>query len=281
MMSVMPPCHHIPLAPDRVDFGVAVLGGPTTVVDIAGHRMICDPTFDPPTDYGYLQKLTGPAVDEAGVGPVDVVLVSHDLHPDNLDKSGRVFALSAPLVLTTATAAARLGPPSVPLAPWATWTSPDGAVQVTATPARHGPADGELNEEGFVNCEVTGFVIEGGDGVIVYVSGDNASLEIVREIRDHFRRIDCAVLFAGSACVPSKFDGRPLSLTPERAAAAAEVLGARHIVVAHQDGWRHFASGPADTIAAFEAAGIGGRLCTAPLGRWCSPPVAPASRRSP
>ena len=74
---------------ERLAFGVAVLGGPTTVVDIAGLRIVADPTFDPPDDKGYLTKLSGPAVAAAALGPVDAVLVSHDLHPDNLDDSGR------------------------------------------------------------------------------------------------------------------------------------------------------------------------------------------------
>ena len=51
-------------------------------------------------DKGYLTKLSGPAVTAAELGPVDVVLVSHDLHPDNLDDSGREFALAAPLLVT-------------------------------------------------------------------------------------------------------------------------------------------------------------------------------------
>ena len=84
---------------ERLAFGIAVLGGPTTVVDIAGLRMVVDPTFDPPGDKGYLTKLSGPAVTAAELGPVDVVLVSHDLHPDNLDDSGREFALAAPLLV--------------------------------------------------------------------------------------------------------------------------------------------------------------------------------------
>ncbi|CRZ18549.1 MBL fold metallo-hydrolase [Mycolicibacterium neworleansense] len=273
----MSSCVHVPLTTQRAPFGVAVLGGPTTVVDIGGYRLICDPTFDPPGDYGYLQKLTGPAVDETVVGDVDVALVSHDLHYDNLDISGRAFALAAPVLLTTPTAAPRLGGPSKPLAPWTTWVSPGGGLEVTAVPARHGPADGELNEEGFVNCEVIGFVVSATDGPRVYISGDNTAIAIVREIRERVGDIDCAVLFAGSASVPAKFDGRPLSLTAERAAAAAEVLDAPHVVVAHQDGWRHFRQGPADTVAAFHAGGITERLCGAPLGQMCNPSHRPAA----
>lgn len=73
----------------RLDFGVGVLGGPTTVIDIAGLRVVADPTFDPAGEHGYLTKLTDPTVTEAELGPVDIVLVSHDNHPDNLDEIGR------------------------------------------------------------------------------------------------------------------------------------------------------------------------------------------------
>ena len=61
------------------------------------------------------------------------------------------------------------------------------------------------------------------------------------------------------------------SLTAERAAAAAEVLGSQHIVVVHQDGWSHFREGPERTKAAFESAGTSRRLCAAPAGHWCGP----------
>lgn len=32
----------------RRDCAISVLGGPTTVIDIAGRRIVMDPTFDPP-----------------------------------------------------------------------------------------------------------------------------------------------------------------------------------------------------------------------------------------
>ena len=44
---------------------VAVLGGPTVVVDVAGHRIVVDPTFDPPGPHAYLTKTAAPAVDAA------------------------------------------------------------------------------------------------------------------------------------------------------------------------------------------------------------------------
>ncbi len=66
---------------------------------------------------GYLTKTIGPAVADDQLGPVDLVLVSHDNHPDNLDDRGRALALAAPLVLTTRSGARRLGQPAIGLAP--------------------------------------------------------------------------------------------------------------------------------------------------------------------
>jgi L-ascorbate metabolism protein UlaG (beta-lactamase superfamily) len=136
-----------------------VVGGPTTVLDLGGLRIVSDPTFDAPGPHGYLTKTAGPAVEPDELGPVDLVLVSHDNHPDNLDDRGRALALAAPLVLTTRSAAGRLGHPAIGLAPWTSHAvdRPDGgSLTVTAVPAVHGPEDGERDANGFVNCEVVG-----------------------------------------------------------------------------------------------------------------------------
>ena len=88
--------------------------------------------------------------------------MSHDNHADNLDDRGRALALASPLVLTTPGGASRLGPPAIGVAPWTSHTvqRPDGGeLVVTAVPAVHGPEDGERDAEGFVNCEVIGFVL--------------------------------------------------------------------------------------------------------------------------
>ena len=92
-----------------------VVGGPTTVLDLGGLRIVSDPTFDAPGPHGYLTKTAGPAIGDDELGPVDLVLVSHDNHPDNLDDRGRALALAAPLVLTTRSGAGRLGGMSMPL----------------------------------------------------------------------------------------------------------------------------------------------------------------------
>ncbi|OBA72313.1 Zn-dependent hydrolase [Mycobacterium sp. 1554424.7] len=251
----------------RRECAITVLGGPTTVVDIGGRRIVMDPTFDPPGEHGYLTKLVGPAVGADALGPVDAVLISHDQHPDNLDDEGRRMALAAPLVLTNPGAAGRLGPPAVGVPEWESYELSD-SLAVQAVPAVHGPADGQRDASGYVNCEVTGFVLSGPGVPSVYLSGDNASMSAVKDVADRVGNIDVAVLFAGAARVPAKERGRPLTLTSARAAAAAEVLGARVVIPAHVDGWAHFSEGPDEFAAAFDQAGIAHVLRVAAHGEW-------------
>jgi L-ascorbate metabolism protein UlaG (beta-lactamase superfamily) len=81
---------------------LTLVGGPTAVFEHASLRWMTDPAFSPPGDYDYLTKLTGPAVQADAVGDIDVVLLSHDHHPDNLDPDGRAFPPSTgPMAPTT------------------------------------------------------------------------------------------------------------------------------------------------------------------------------------
>lgn len=126
----------------RDDGSALVVGGPTTVLDLGGLRIVSEPTFDAPGPHGYLTKTHGPVLAD-----VDLALVSHD----NLDDQGRAFAPAAPLLLTTTSGAERLGAPDKGLAAWDTHplTRPDGGeLTVTAAPAVHGPEDGERDAPG-------------------------------------------------------------------------------------------------------------------------------------
>ena len=255
----------------RQECAATVLGGPTTILDLGGLRIVSDPTFDDPGPHGYLTKTAGPAVTEDELGPVDLVLVSHDNHPDNLDDRGRALALAAPLVLTTRSGAARLGAPATGLAPWTSHTVPrpdGGDLIVTAVPAVHGPEDAERDADGFVNCEVIGFILSGPDLPVIYVSGDNASIGTVAEIARRTPSIDAVVLHAGAARVPARFRNRALSLDSIQAAAAAAILGPAEIIPAHYDGWTHFSEGRDDLVRAFDDAGLTARLRPVDHGTW-------------
>ena len=201
---------------------------------------------------------------EAQVGPVAAVLLSHDQHPDNLDHAGRRFLETAPLVLTTGVAASRLGGNARALPPWSSvrLRRPDGrAIAVTAVPAHHGPPGTED-----LTGPVTGFVITGDDVPTTYVSGDNASLDVVREIEDRRGPFDVAVLFAGGAKTALLGDAY-LTLSSAMAAEAATILGCPDVVVVHTDGWSHFTQGASTLAAAFARAGVAATLHAGVLGR--------------
>ncbi|MFC1433654.1 MBL fold metallo-hydrolase [Streptacidiphilus sp. N1-3] len=241
---------------------VQVFGGPTALIEFGGLRFLTDPAFDAPGDYpiggGRVLTKTAPAsADPADLGPLDVVLLSHDEHPDNLDHSGRALLAGVPLVLTTRSGAGRLGGTARGLAPWESVDLPrpdGGSLTVTATPAQHGPEGCEP-----VSGEVVGFVLTAADLPTVYVSGDNASLALVEQIAERFGPVDTAVLFAGAART-GLFDGALLTLDSAQAAEAAEILGARRVVPVHFDSWTHFSEGREVLVAAFTAAGLRDRL---------------------
>lgn len=232
------------------------------MLELGGLRLATDPTFSPAGVHESapgrpLMKTEDPEFSIDAVGPVDVVLLSHDQHADNLDPAGRELVAGSPLTLTTQGAALRLGGTARPLASWssAVVDRPDGGtLEVIAVPARHGPPGCEPT-----TGEVTGFVLRGSGLPTVYVSGDNAALEIVQEIADHIGAIDVALLFAGAART-SLFDGAPLTLTSADAATAARLLDARWVVPLHVRGWAHFSEGPDDVRAAFADARLEDRL---------------------
>jgi L-ascorbate metabolism protein UlaG (beta-lactamase superfamily) len=240
-------------------FTAQLVGGPTAVLEYAGLRWLTDPALSPPGTYERgLVKSTAPAVDVQSIEPIDVVLLSHDHHSDNLDPAGREFLPRAGRVLTTVEGARRIGGNATGLEPWSSveLNRPDGpAVTVTAVPAQHGP-DGTNHITG----PVIGFLL-GGPGLdTVYVSGDNASLDVVRAIAASAGGVDAAVLFAGAVQVPHRFDGAYLTLSSERAAEAAKILGVRAVVPVHFEGWAHFTQGADALRAAFAGNQLTDRL---------------------
>ncbi|MFH8369485.1 MBL fold metallo-hydrolase [Streptomyces sp. NPDC018031] len=244
---------------------VRVLGGPTALFEYGGLRFLTDPTFDAPRVYpvpgGRLTKTAPSSVTPADLGPIDVVLLSHDEHPDNLDESGRTLLADVPLTLTTPGGGRRLGAGARGLADWESveLATPDGgAVTVTGVPAVHGPGPREEVEP--ITGQVVGFILTGEGLPTVYVSGDNASLALVGEIADRFGPVDTAILFAGAPRFTVLFGGEPIVLDSAQAAEAARILGARRVVPVHYDSWAHFTEGRDDLVAAFTRAGLLDRL---------------------
>jgi len=246
---------------------VTYIGGPTALIQFHGLRFLTDPTFDPPGEYASgpstLKKFHGPALRFEDIAPVDFVLLSHDQHFDNLDRSGREALAKAKTVITTQAGAARLGGNAVGRTAWATMEvkAPDGTpLLITATPARHGP----------VGCEghsgpVIGFALRhAGDEGAVYVSGDTVWYEGVAEVA-RWIHVTTAILNMGAARVVAAGPA-PLTMTATDGIEVARAMPEAAIVPLHFDGWAHFSESKQVIEQTFKAAGLEHRL------RWVDPP---------
>lgn len=227
---------------------ITYIGGPTAILEYAGLRIVTDPTFDPPGRYDDLVKTTGPATPRTKLGAVDLVLLSHHQHKDNLDYEGLELLAQGMLTLSTMKAASDLfGGGLVGLDSWESHEV--GTVTVTAVPALHGPPGSEARLG-----PVIGFVLQSPGEPTVYVSGDNASLPLVEQIASAIGPIEIALLFAGAART-ARIDA-PLTLTSADALEAARILGATRVVGLHTEDWAHFSETREQLEAAFADTGL-------------------------
>jgi L-ascorbate metabolism protein UlaG (beta-lactamase superfamily) len=253
----------------NLEVKLTLVGGPTVLVEIAGFRILTDPTFDLPGKYEaggvVLEKTAGPALTEDEVGVVDLALVSHDQHFDNLDRAGRTFLTRAKTTCTTRAGATRLGHGATGLSPWETVTvegKNGNRLHVTTTPARHGPAGFEP-----VSGEVVGFALgidQRGDAI--YVSGDTVWYEGVAEVVHRFKP-RLVIVFAGSAKPRGPFR---VTMDNNDAVETAHAFPQARIVIVHNHGWTHFTESQADAVQVFNILGIASRLQTLEPGKQVS-----------
>lgn len=234
------------------------VGGPTTLIELGGWRLLTDPTFDPPGRTYHFglgtssTKTTGPAVPVDGVGPIDAVLLTHDHHADNLDDAGRALLPAAGAVVTTRSGARRLAPTLGPgvrgLRPWATTRleHPDRpTIEITATPCRHGPPLSRA-----LVGDVIGFALRwpGPRHGVIWISGDTVFYDGVREVADRLD-VSLAVLHLGAARFGVTGPVR-YTLDVDHGLALCRTIRPRTVVPVHYEGWSHFREGRAAIDAA-------------------------------
>ena len=239
---------------------ITLIGGPTALIELAGFRLLTDPTFDDPGSYALphvtLTKTAKPALSASHIGSVDAVLLSHDQHADNLDTSGRAFLEASDRVFTTEAGAARLGGNARGIKPWESvelTRENGGTLIITATPARHGPVGIEP-----LSGDVVGFVVSSKTNAFkpLYVTGDTVWFEGVAEVQRRFEP-GLVLLFAGAAQTRGTFN---LTMNANDAIETAAAFPGAAIVPVHTDGWAHFTESGAGLEQAFRALGHGDRL---------------------
>jgi L-ascorbate metabolism protein UlaG (beta-lactamase superfamily) len=251
---------------------VTHIGGPTVLIEGAGWRLLTDPTFDQPGEtYGFgfgsrSTKLSGPALDPAGLGRIDAVLLSHDQHDDNLDPAGRALLPQAGAVVTTAAGAGRLGGSARGLRPWESTTleAPGReAIRVTATPCRHGPPLSHA-----IVGDVIGFALEWesqSEGAL-WITGDTV---LYRGVRDAAARLDVDIALIHLGCVRFGVTG-PLryTMTASEAVELCALLRPRVAIPIHYEGWTHFKQGREEIERELDRAppGVRDRFRWIPIG---------------
>ena len=231
------------------DVRLTHIGGPTVLIEVGGWRLLTDPTFDAAGrryffGWGTMsRKLTGPAIAAGDLEPIDAVLLTHDHHDDNLDTAGRALLPSAGVVVTTVSGAKRLGGESRGLEPWATTRleAPERpAIEITATPCRHGPP---LSHP--IVGDVVGFALrwDGQEHGLLWISGDTVLYDGVREVADRLQ-VDTALLHLGGVRFPVSGPVR-YTMTARDAVELCSLVRPRTAIPIHYEGWKHFREGRA------------------------------------
>ncbi|MBL4677332.1 MAG: MBL fold metallo-hydrolase [Mucilaginibacter sp.] len=239
---------------------VTYIGGPTVIIEIDGLKLMTDPTLDPQGTSFVLNervtetKLTGPAI--MPEGPVDIVLLSHDQHFDNLDGNGRSYLKEVRTTLTTKSGAGRLNGNSVGLAPGESlvFSTPGGSsLEITATPARHGPAGVEK-----LTGDVIGFHlrVSGNHSFEIYITGDTVYYHGVEELARHINPA-YVFIFAGAARPRGPFN---VTMGTNDALDTAYVFPSSKLIPLHAEGWSHYTEHNSNLIEAFNILGIAEQL---------------------
>ena len=243
-------------------------------IDINGFVILTDPTFDKggasyQSGSGRTLYKTGdPAITAASIGPVHLVLLSHDQHKDNLDNAGREFLRTAPRVISTKEARERLGQANVRgIDDWETLSIPTDLVpglKITGMPCRHGTTD-QLHK---LAGHVLGFMIEwdGQTNGGLYISGDTVLFEGIYEIARQYK-VDTAVLHVGRAGFPKEIGDEYLTFSVEEAIQVVRLLKLNKFIPTHMEGWEHFLETPKETHQRIAGSDVASRLV------WLEPGV--------
>ncbi len=235
------------------------VGTATAVIKLEGLTILTDPYFSPAGTKWQAAAVPGvvlsssyqPALSPQDLPPIDLVLLSHEDHEDNLDDLGRLL-LDGRHTLTTPDGSRKLQPrPGVRgLQPWETIKMALGGHEyaITATPCVHLPS-GECT--GFV-ISAPHFGITGRKPNVIYFSGDTIYLEELGGIAEQYH-VSVALLNLGKATVPGS---TPITMDGEQGAKLAKSLAAEVVIPMHYDGWAHFAEGRQGAEAAFEKAAL-------------------------
>lgn len=220
------------------------------LININGFKILTDPTLDKKdvifpqyvsSPLAFTKKYINPALTIEEIGKVDLVLLSHDHHSDNLDKNGRIFIKKVPIVLSTKDAVRRLkNNNTIGLDNWQEYHIENEKVKhlkITAVPAQHT----NIKRLDKVMGKVLGFTIEweGQTNGCIYISGDTVLFDGIYDLAKK-KKIAIAILHLGAGAFPYLKKNLRLTMNGEEAIATAKLLDPKIVIPIHYEGWWHF-----------------------------------------
>ena len=220
------------------------------LININGFKILTDPTLNKKDGFlpqyvssplAFSKKYIDPALSNEEIGDVDLVLLSHDHHSDNLDKNGRAFIKTVKNVLSTKDAVNRLkNTNTVGLDNWDEYyleTEKVAGLKITAIPAQHT----NIKRLDKVMGKVIGFTIEwqGQKNGCIYISGDTVLFEGIYELNKR-KKVDIAILHLGAGAFPYLKRNLRVTMNGKEAIEATNLLNPNIVIPIHYEGWWHF-----------------------------------------
>ncbi|MBW1658384.1 MBL fold metallo-hydrolase [Flavobacterium quisquiliarum] len=220
------------------------------LININGFKILTDPTLDKRDRFfpqyvsspmAFSKKYCSPSLSIEEIGKVDLVLLSHDHHSDNLDKKGRSFIRTVPVVLSTKDAVERLKDTNtIGLDNWQEYeveTEKVKNLKITAIPAQHTNIK-RLNK---VMGKVIGFTLEwtGQTNGCLYISGDTVLFEGLYELKKK-KKVDIAILHLGAGAFPYLKKNLRVTMNGKEAIETTQLLSPNLVIPIHYEGWWHF-----------------------------------------
>lgn len=220
------------------------------LLNINGFKILTDPTLNKKDGFlpqyvssplAFSKKYIDPALSNEEIGKVDLVLLSHDHHNDNLDKNGRAFIKTVKIVLSTKDAERRLKNDNViGLENWEEYAVKNDKVKglkITAIPAQHT----NIKRLDKVMGKVLGFTIEwdGQKNGCIYISGDTVLFEGIYELNRR-KKVDTAILHLGAGAFPYLKRNMRVTMNGEEAIEVTKLLNPSVVIPIHYEGWWHF-----------------------------------------
>lgn len=213
------------------------------LIEAPGIRILTDPVFDAPGQlyhhgWGAISRKTStPALEPQALGEIDLVLLSHHQHKDNLDRRGAEVLARAKRAISTPAAARKLSL-CQGIRPFETLEVPleEGSLRITGTPCKHHPSG--LPQ--FFSGPVTGFLLKWpGCESQLYISGDTVLFPPLHTLGQNYS-IGLALIHVGRASFPYLTGRGKYTIDGKDYVKFVESLQPDLAIPVHNGGWTHF-----------------------------------------